>query len=296
MAPRNKVDDLLVSLTARVLKTPGMKIPGVFLCAFFSFSSAADCGYPSGAFYEVAKVSDGDTIRLADGRSVRVLGINAPEIAHGKSAAQPLGRESRAEAQAFVRRAGGRIRLGFEREKSDRYGRLLAHVYDSSGRSMAVELLKQGMALQVSVPPNVAQEACLLDFERRAQAQRLGVWRNSYWNAFPAESLKPGDEGFRYLRGRVARVDINSSVWLELDGNLVAQIAKRDWVGFGYNKQQWLELKGKHVKLRGWVRARSMARSGKTRNFKPLVMQLRSPSALLVSASVDTKGENRVLE
>ncbi|MFC3115839.1 thermonuclease family protein [Cellvibrio fontiphilus] len=277
-----------VSLIAKVLKTPGMKIPGVFLCAFFSFSSAADCGYPAGAFYEVAKVADGDTIKLADGRSVRVLGINAPEIAHGKSAAQPLGRESRAAAQVFVRQAGGRVRLGFEREKSDRYGRLLAHVYDSNGRSLAVELLKQGMALQISVPPNVTQEACLLSVERRAQVQRLGVWRNRYWNAFPVESLKPGDEGFRYLRGRVVRVDVNSSVWLELDGNLVAQISKRDWAGFGYSKQQWLKLKGQHIQLRGWVRARNVTRSGKTHNFKPLVVQLRSPAALQVSAA-DTK-------
>lgn len=263
-----------------------MQIPGVFVCAFLSVASLADCGYPSGESYTVARVSDGDTIKLADGRSVRVLGINAPEIAHGSSAAQPLGREARAAAQAFIQRAGGRVRLGFERERSDRYGRLLAHVYDANGRNMAVELLKQGMALQISVPPNMAQEQCLLGFERRAQSQGLGVWRNRYWSASSAKSLKADDSGFRHLQGRIVRVDVNSSVWLELEGNLVVQIAKRDWPLFGYSKQEWLALKGRHVRVRGWVRARKPAMQANTkRDFKPLVIQLRSPAALQLSAS-----------
>ncbi len=273
---------MLVKLTAALLKTPGLKIPGVFLCVFFSSVGIADCGLPSGQAYPVARVSDGDTIKLEDGRSVRVLGINAPEIAQGKSSAQPLGREARAAAQAFVQRSGGKVRLGFDRQQRDRYGRVLAHVYDVQGRSLAVELLKQGMALQISVPPNLTQEACLAEFEHEAQARAAGVWRHHYWNAFPAKSLSPEESGFRHLRGRVVRVDINTSVWLELEGNLVVQIAKYDWQYFGYSKQQWLALQGRNITLRGWVRARKVPQSTSLESFKPLVVQLRSPAAFTV--------------
>lgn len=260
-----------------------MKIPGVFLCLCFSLASLADCGRPAGTLLEVARVSDGDTIKLKDGRSVRVLGINSPEIAHGKIPAQPLGREARAAAQVFIRRAGGKVRLGFEQERADRYGRLLAHVYDPNGRSLAVDLLQAGMAIQISVPPNVAQEDCLLAFERRARVRGVGVWRDRYWNAYPAELLSAQDTGFRHLRGRVNRVDVNSSAWLELEGNLVVRIAKQDWSRFAYNKRDWLALKGKELDVRGWVRARKIQKNGRLHAFKPLILQLRSPAALQVS-------------
>ncbi len=273
---------------ASLKKTPGMKVPGVFLClclslSSFSLSSVADCGHPTGGLLSVARVSDGDTIKLEDGRSVRVLGMNSPELARGQVPAQPLGREARAAAQAFIQRAGGKVRLGFERERSDRYGRVLAHVYDASGRSLAADLLQKGMALQISVPPNIEQEKCLLVFEQRARTRGVGVWRSTYWNAYPAKTLSSQDTGFRLLRGNVTRVDINSSVWLELEGNLVVRIAKQDWPAFGYSEQVWRALKGKQVDVRGWVVARKVPKTS-GRQLKPLVLQLRSPAALQVNA------------
>jgi hypothetical protein len=95
-----------------------------------------------------------------------------------------------------------------------------------------------------------------------------------------------GDEaGFRILRGRIANVDINSAVWLEFDGKLVARIAKKDWPAFGYQKSDWLVLRGKEVELRGWISSRKVkAAQGLkgAQQFKPLVMQLRSSSSLRV--------------
>ena len=89
-----------------------------------------------------------------------------------------------------------------------------------------------------------------------------------------------GDEtGFRLVRGRVAKVDINSALWLELDGKLVVRVAKKDWSLFGYRKQNWLTLEGRKIEVRGWISAQKSKRS---QQFKPLVMQLRSPSSMRV--------------
>lgn len=276
---------MLTAVFAPFKKTPVMKIAGVFLCLVLSLPGAADCGRPSGSLLTVTKISDGDTLTLADGRSIRVLGMNAPEMARGRTAAQPLAREARAAAQAFVQRAGGKVRLGFERERQDHYGRWLAHVYDASGRSLAADLLRQGFALQIAVPPNTLQAECLQGFERQARQRGRGVWKNAYWNAYPAEKLTPTETGFRHLRGRVSEVAINSSVWLELEGHLVVQIAKRDWPQFGYSQQEWQGLKGKQIEVRGWIVAPKGRAAGK---HKPLLLPLRSLAALQVSTSAKT--------
>lgn len=258
-----------------------MKISGVFLCLLFPIVAFAECGSPSGELLQVARVSDGDTLKLQDGRSVRVLGINAPEITHGKNAGQPFGRESRASAQAFISAANGKVRLGFEQEVKDRYGRLLAHVYDSRGRSLAAAQVRTGMALQIAVPPNTQQQYCLLKLEFNARKQSLGLWRDKFWQPLPTKSMRGGEVGFRLLSGLITKVDVNSSVWLEFEGKLVAQVAKKDWPAFGYQKSDWLGLKDKQVELRGWVRQRQSKRS---KQFKPLVMQLRSSSSMRIIA------------
>lgn len=281
MAPRNNWCVLQLKLTRQSLKTPGSLLTGVFLCLLFSSPVVAECGHPETVPIGVARVQDGDTLKLVDGRSVRVLGINAPEITVGQKHGQPLGRESLASARQFVARAGGEVRLGFDAEQRDHYGRWLAHVYDKSGRSLAAEQIRAGMAFQISVPPNSAQESCLSSIEARARKNPAGVWRNTYWNGFLSTSLTPGDTGFRLVRGKVTRVDVNSSVWIELDGNLVAQIRKSDWAAFG--RRDWQSLAGKTVDVRGWITARKNNRNqnGK-RRFKPLVMGMRTPSSLKV--------------
>lgn len=252
-----------------------MKISGVFLCLLFALPVFAECGKPEGVLLSVKHVADGDTLKLADGRSVRVLGINAPELARGNKPAQPYGQASRSAAQQFVRQADGRVRLGFERERTDHYGRLLAHVYDAKGRSLGAAMLQQGMAAHIAVPPNTVQADCLQPFEQAARTSGLGLWRDRYWNYAPADQLSPKEGGFRVVSGRVQKVEVNSSVWLELKGNLVVRIARQDWLGFGYTKQQWLSLKGQSVAVRGWIQVRE-ARQGR----KPLVLQVRTPHAL----------------
>ncbi len=282
VAPRSNWCALQLKLMQQFKKTPASLLAGVFLCLLSSASVLAECGRPDTASIAVAKVQDGDTLKLSDGRSVRVLGINAPEITVGQKRGQPLGQEALVSARKFVAQAGGEVRLGFDVEKRDHYGRWLAHVYDNSGRSLAVEQVRAGMAFQISVPPNRAQESCLSSVEARARKNPSGVWRNSYWSSFPSTSLTTSDTGFRLVRGKVARVDVNSSVWIELEGELVAQIKKSDWQAFG--RSDWQSLVGKTLEVRGWITARKDSGSSKEgkRRFKALVISLRAPSSLKV--------------
>jgi endonuclease YncB( thermonuclease family) len=88
--------------------------------------------------YRVARVVDGDTVELGDGRSVRVVGIDAPERGEcGFDAAT-------ANMQRLV--LGERVRLTVSDEDTDRYGRLLRYV-DVGGRDAGLAQINAGLAV-----------------------------------------------------------------------------------------------------------------------------------------------------
>src|SRR5258706_13154531 len=87
---------------------------------------------------------DGDSLLLTDGRQVRLIGINAPELGKNGVAEQPLAREARDRATALTR--GRTVRLVYDRERADRYGRTFANRMLSDGRELPKILLRQSSA------------------------------------------------------------------------------------------------------------------------------------------------------
>src|SRR5690606_30957160 len=136
----------------------------------------------------VAQVTDGDTLRLVDGRRVRVLGINAPELARPGQAGQAFAEQARDAARQFLPK-NAQVHLMYDREQKDRYGRLLAHVYNHKRQSLSAMLLSRGMAFQVVVPPNLHDAECLARQEMRARTNALGIWKESSLRVRPAATL-----------------------------------------------------------------------------------------------------------
>ena len=77
-------------------------------------------------WYRVKWVNDGDTIVLTNGQRVRYIGINTPEIAHKDQPAEPYGYAAKKYHIKLVYRK--QVRLEYDRNRKDRYGRLLAYV------------------------------------------------------------------------------------------------------------------------------------------------------------------------
>lgn len=121
-------------------------------------------------------VADGDTIILQDGRHVRYIGIDTPEIDHKNHRAEPMGEEARSMNHKLV--DGWQLRLGYDHEKKDRYGRTLAYVYRSDGLFVNAEILKRGYAHVLYRFPNISKEAILLSAQRAAMARGIGIWQN----------------------------------------------------------------------------------------------------------------------
>lgn len=273
-------------------KTPRAMRLGVFFHILFGIA-LIQTSWAQGAcnvkdFDEVvrlARVADGDTLILTDGRKVRVLGINSPELPTRARAGEPLATEAKRAAEKFFAQSET-LGLVFDRESRDRYGRLLAHVYDAKGRSLAGQLLRDGLAFQVAVPPNLTYQSCLQGQEDIAREKALGVWQHTDWRPRAASRLTPNDTGFMRVTGRVTKVSGRSDIWIDLDGPLVLRIAARDKSLFG--AQNWQDWQGKKIEVRGWIVNRE-TRETRTRGFKPLRLDLRSPLAV----EVDVRGDGR---
>jgi micrococcal nuclease len=127
------------------------------------------------SWFKVDRVVDGDTLRLKDGRLVRYIGINAPEIDHASHRADPFGKQALAINAQLA--AGKSVRLEQSLEKKDQYGRLLAYVYDQQGRMLNLILIAKGMAYFYPHPANrKAMDEVMLAAQRQAMAHRLGIW------------------------------------------------------------------------------------------------------------------------
>ena len=132
-------------------------------------------GVNAAEWVTVKRVNDGDTVQLADGRFVRYIGVNAPEINHERNTAEPFGFEARARNIELV--GTQRIRLEFDIERFDDYGRTLAYVFLPDGSMVNEKLLQSGMAHCLYKMPNIKYEARLLKAQREAMQDRRGMWR-----------------------------------------------------------------------------------------------------------------------
>lgn len=191
----------------RVLRCAGRRFFTSFVLILFASSASAgpDCTVQNAdAKQKVVYVHDGDTLWLEDGAKVRMIGLNAPEVARrydSRSVSEPFGIAARDALRERV--MGKTIQLDFDEEKMDRYGRLLAHVFFSDGSSAAAWLLAQGLAQAAPVAPNFAYLDCYTRADRAARKSGLGVWSHPHFAARSAEQLSRRDGGFMLVRGCV---------------------------------------------------------------------------------------------
>lgn len=254
-------------------KTPAAWLAGVF-CACLSGTVGALCP-PQGELEaaELAFVHDGDTLRLSDGRRVRMLGIDATELGRDGAEDEPLARQARAAVQAFF--ADDRVQLAVGERREDHYGRTLAHTYNREGKNLEAYLVRRGLAFALAVPPDMHKAECLRAQEAHARRARLGVWGEFGLPPKQAGQLSLNDAGFALVQGRIEDVsEAGGSVWLELDGPLVLRVHERDRERFA--DSDWSDWQGRRVEVRGWLVDRSDSRAAQ-RGYKPMVLALRTP-------------------
>lgn len=115
----------------------------------------------------VVKVFDGDTIELANGERVRYLGLDAAEVG------EPCYEEAKRRNEELV--LNKLIRLEYDAELKDKYGRTLAYVW--VGNIMVnFKLVREGYAKELNFPPNMRYAEEFESAEQEAKQLNLGCW------------------------------------------------------------------------------------------------------------------------
>jgi micrococcal nuclease len=126
----------------------------------------------------VAHVADGDSFRCADGRQVRLIGVDSPE-----SQQRPYGERARSALLQLLQRAAA-ARLESDVVPTDRYGRRLAYVW--VGPLLVNEaMVRDGWAVLYTVPPNVKYAERLTRAQNEARARGTGLWSQRGFECLP---------------------------------------------------------------------------------------------------------------
>ncbi|MDQ6994855.1 MAG: thermonuclease family protein [Mariprofundaceae bacterium] len=216
----------------------------------------------------VAKVYDGDTFQTRQGEKIRFLNLNTPEIQHRDSQAEIGGNIAKKALTALL--LGKQVRLRFDKEKKDRYGRTLAQVWMRDGRWVNAWLLNQGYAHLYNFEPNTRWAKKLAVEESKARQKKLGIWKTARFRVIQATKVSHKNIGqYRVMEGVIKAV-FGRQHWSFLMGKVRVSIPKayRQYFRYAPDVNQ-----GLRVMVRGRIR---ISRKGQ------LFLSLHSPYDLEV--------------
>ncbi|MEC0285543.1 thermonuclease family protein [Bacillus subtilis] len=127
----------------------------------------------------VSRVIDGDTF-IADVNGteerIRLILVDTPETVHPTKTVQPYGKEASAFSKKTLENQS--VYLEYDKEKRDKYDRLLAYVFLKDGTSFNKILLEKGYARLAVFPPNIKYKDEYKQAEEAAKNEKIGIWNN----------------------------------------------------------------------------------------------------------------------
>lgn len=181
------------------------------LLAAFLLTSAHPCA--AGEFYRCMRVLDGDTIELETIGKVRLIGVDTPESP---------------PHAVYTRKlvSGRNVRLEYDVERRDVFGRTLAYVYLEDGTLLNAEIIRSGHGrAYLKYPFRFRDEFMAL--EREAREARRGIWNgpavrtltsgiSAAEETVPVYVTRTGSKyhraGCRHLARSKIRIDLSEAV------------------------------------------------------------------------------------
>ena len=138
-----------------------------------------------GTFYQVTKVTDGDTLHISmDGtdEKVRLIGINTPETVDPRTTVQCFGKEASDRMKELAE--GKLVRLEYDTSQGlrDTYGRLLAYVYLEDGQMLNRKMVAEGYAYEYTYMTPYTYQSEFKELQNIARTSGRGLWSGDTCN------------------------------------------------------------------------------------------------------------------
>jgi len=219
--------------------------------------------------HQLKRIYDGDTITLKNGDRVRLLGINTPEIESRHRQGEEGGQTAKQWLQAKLQ--GGSVLLEYDRQKKDKYGRSLAHLFLESGEHINKQMLREGLATLSIIPPNLHYLDELKKAEALALQEGLGIWAMDSYQAISINKLTVTSKklGWQRFLATVSKIRTTRKyVRLVLSDKVDIRIPK-DNVALFPDLESYLD---KPLEIRGWA--------SRTKDHYSIL--IRHPSAIIL--------------
>lgn len=228
-------------------------------------------GLTAGRAGRVAAVISGDTLRLDDGRTVRLAGIQAPQSLGPRSSGNPRGgsgalqddpiRRSLAHTARNALSAlaeGKSFTFYFAGHRRDRYGHFLAQAVGRDGAWLQGRMLALGLARVYHISDNQALVGMLYARERTARMARRGIWARTFYAPRSPDAAQADIGSFQIVEGRVRAVAVvRGTTYLNFGANwrtdFTVKIPKKEQKKYRAVHGDPLVLRGRTVRVRGWV-------------------------------------------
>lgn len=207
----------------------------------------------------VVQVLNGNTVRLASGDTARLAGVDAPRLGRRNDIPWPhAGQAQRALSSLVLQKT---VRLFHAGRRVDRYGRLIVHVF--IGDLWVQEaLVKTGHVRVRSYADNRLRIPALLALEASARQEKKGLWQHNRYAIRSPETVTRDLDSWQIVEGTVKDVaSLKRVTYLNFGDNwrkdFTIQINARARRLFAKADVNLKDLKGRKVRVRGWVRSRN---------------------------------------
>ena len=240
-------------------RSPDRRLRTATLAALASLAAitpafAAPCAFEPQGEGRVTAIVDARSFRLADGREIRLAGIEpvAPDAAKGTAALSAL-------------LAGREIMLRGDDDAPDRYGRQTTFVFIAGEEnSVQATLLAQGEAFAAADIPDKDCAAALLAAESAGRAAKKGIWAgpSATKNAESTGDIAAGNGRFMLVEGRVLSVrQAGATTYLNFGRNwtrdFAVTISRRVLPSLEAAGMAPKSLENRRIRVRGFIETRT---------------------------------------
>jgi endonuclease YncB( thermonuclease family) len=215
------------------------------------------CQLAPGGESIVLAIAGPQTLRLADGRFVRLAEVLTPSAVSG------AGYDPSAAATAFLRSAalGRKVEVKFGGAQRDRYGVYTAHVFVAGEHPFWLQegLVSAGLAQAFPQADNSACSRELASSEVKARLEKRGHWGDALFKVLPAQDTRSISnllQTYQVVEGKIARIT-------QAGGRAIVHFSEETKFGFtaviepaAYKRledQNLMRWQGRFIRMRGWI-------------------------------------------